>query len=557
MKHTKLFILFSLMISGIYGQNDLNNLTKPRFDTLFLPEHHSNLRLTFTHEAYAKYDFYMGREANTHTAVKPYTYKEVQEVYDMDAFVKGVEKNKKTWVGRKLWNEHLFQVKEDDFWFNGDFTVGLSLGKDNSEDIEYTYNNTRIFKVQGGLGKNLSFYAAIFESQARFTSYLNKWVFDNKPPNSEGLVPGRNKAKRYATDAYDYSVSEGYVSWTPSKFFNIQTGNGTNFIGDGYRSLVLSDAATPYPFVKINTTFWKFRYTNLWMWMRDMRRDRMVNGAHARKYVSLHYLSYNITKNWNIGLLESIITAGNNGMDMDFLNPLLFYKTIEFSRGENGGNGLLAFTSKWVPKENIHLYGQFLFDEFKLEEIQDGNGWWANKYGYQLGVKYFNAFKVNNLFLQAEYNRMRPYTGSHGEIELNYGHYNQPIGHLWGSNFSEFIAIARYSKNRFFANAKVVVGEKGFDPSEDVNYGGDIFKSYNNRVNDYGNFVGQGSKAAIFIGDIQAGYLVNPVLNLRLFAGMTYRTFDAQPTTYSFDNTNTTFFQVGLRSNLFNWNTDF
>jgi hypothetical protein len=210
-----------------------------------------------------------------------------------------------------------------------------------------------------------------------------------------------------------------------------------------------------------------------------------------------------------------------------------------------------------VPNERVHLYGQFLFDEFKLQEIQDGNGWWANKYGYQLGVKYFNAFNVNNLFLQAEYNRMRPYTGSHGEIELNYGHYNQPIGHVWGSNFSEFIAIARYSKKRFFANAKVVVGEKGFDPAVDINYGGDIFKTYNNRVNDYGNFVGQGSKAAVFIGDIQAGYLVNPVLNLRLFAGMTYRTFDAQPSTYSFDNTNTTFFQIGLRSNLFNWNTDF
>jgi hypothetical protein len=95
MNNTKLFILFSLCCSAIYGQNSVLNSTSPRFDTLFLPEHHSNLRLTFTHEAYAKYDFYMGREANTHTAVKPYTYREVQEFYDMDSFVKGVEKKQK------------------------------------------------------------------------------------------------------------------------------------------------------------------------------------------------------------------------------------------------------------------------------------------------------------------------------------------------------------------------------------------------------------------------------------------------------------------------------
>lgn len=526
-------------------------------DSIYIPEHYSNLRLPFTHQYYSQIDYYLGKGENVHTGVKPYTYQEVQVYFDQDQRIKSLEKNKKSWLGRKIWNEHLFQVKGDDFWFNGDFTVDLSIGKDNSDDIDYTYNNTRIFKIQGGLGKNFSFYTSIYESQARFTSYLNKWVFDNKPPYSEGLVPGRNKAKRYKTDAYDYSVVEGYLSYTPSKFFNLQFGNGTNFIGEGYRSLLLSDVAVPYPYFKINTTFWRFRYTNIWMWMRDMRRDLVVDGAHARKYVSAHYLSFNITKNWNIGLYEAIISSGQYGMDMDFWNPIIFYKTVEFSRGEEGGNGILGFNTKWVPNDHLHLYGQFMFDEFKLSEIQDSNGWWANKYGYQVGAKYFNALGIKNLFFQAEYNWMRPYAYAHDDAILNYGHYNQPLSHLWGANFWEAIGVLRYTKNRFYLDAKFSIGEKGFDPAVDVSYGGDIFKSYNDRVNEYGNFVGQGDKAMVFNGMVQTGYLVNPVLNLRLFAGLTVRNFESVPSTYYFDNGQTVFFQLGLRSELFNWNVDF
>ncbi|MGB0776737.1 MAG: gliding motility protein RemB [Flavobacteriaceae bacterium] len=543
--------LFSLVTISVSAQT-------VAFDTLYLPENHSNLRLTFTHEAYATYDFYLGQQENSHTAVKPYTYQEVQSVYNLDKKMKSLEKDKQSWLGRKIWNEHLFVVKKKDYWFSGDFTVDLSLGKDNSNDIDYTYNNTRIFRVQGGLGSNFSFYTAIYESQSRFTSYLNKWALDNMGADSGGLIPGRGKASSYGENAYDYTVAEGYVSYTPSKFFNFQLGNGTNFIGDGYRSLLLSDVSSPYTYFKINTTFWKFRYTNIWMWMRDIRRVvQPESGNYARKYVAAHYLSFNVTKNWNLGLYEGVISAGENGMNSEFWNPLIFYTAIENMNGSDAGNAVIGLNTKWVPQEQWHLYGQFMFDEFRLSEIQAGNGWWANKYGFQAGIKHFNLFGVKNLFLQGEYNWTRPFTNTHDEIILNYGHYNQPISHLWGANFWEAIGIMRYNKDRFFVNTKLSIGEKGFDPSEEISYGGDIYKSYNDRVNDYNNYVGQGNKALIINGDFQMGYIVNPILNLRLFTGLTYRNFEANPATYYFDNGQTIFFQIGLKSDLFNWNVDF
>jgi hypothetical protein len=51
---------------------------------------------------------------------------------------------------------------------------------------------------------------------------------------------------------------------------------------------------------------------------------------------------------------------------------------------------------------------------------------------------------------------VRPYVYSHSVPITNYGHNNQSIGHQWGGNFKEFIAIARYHKGRYFADAKLL-----------------------------------------------------------------------------------------------------
>ncbi len=91
----------------------------------------------------------------------------------------------------------------------------------------------------------------------------------------------------------------------------------------------------------------------------------------------------------------------------------------------------------------MNLYGQFLLDEFSLGDMKGGEQSWKNKFGYQLGMKYYDAFSVKNLMIQAEYNHVRPYVYSHSNILTNYGHNNQSMGHLWGANFREFVGIAR------------------------------------------------------------------------------------------------------------------
>ena len=81
--------------------------------------------------------------------------------------------------------------------------------------------------------------------------------------------------------------------------------------------------------------------------------------------------------------------------------------------------------------------------------------------------------------------------------------------------------------------------------------------SYNDRLGDTGNTVGQGNTATIFNIDLQGNYLLNPLNNLSLFAGLSYRDFDINTNTNGFSSGNNIWIRAGIRADLFNWYLDF
>ncbi len=524
----------------------------------------SNINIPLSHQEYARFDYYLNQVGNNaHTAQKPFLYKEVNKYFDQEARDTLLFKDKSSWFGRKFWNEHMISFKGKNYWFTLDPGVDLQLGSDSNSD-EYTYNNTRIGVVQGGLGKKLNFHAVIYESQGRFADYFNRYAESIAADGggNPAIIPAFGIAKEFKGTDYDYPLATGYLSYSPSEMFNVQFGHGKNFLGDGYRSLLLSDVGSPSPYFKINTTFWKLKYTNTWMSLRDVRQEVTENGAFETKYMATHYLSYNITKRLNIGLFESVLwdTSNNRGIDINYLNPIIFYRAIEFSTGPRSGNALVGLSTKYKVSDQVAMYGQLIIDEFSSGDIFGGEKSWKNKLGFQVGAKYFNAFNVDNLYLQAEYNQVRPYTYSHNTIVLNYGHNNQSMAHLWGANFKEFIGIARYERGRLFGSAKVVFGEKGFDfndGTDDSNYGGDIYRDERDRPSDTGIEIAQGNTTSIFHGELQAGYLINPSTNLKIYGSLIYRDFDPTVNTATDFSNTTTWFNFGIRTDLFNWHNDF
>ena len=527
-------------------------------------EFSSQLNIPFTHDSYSRFDRAINLVGtNSHTASKPFLYEDVSSYHDFEAEKTALQKDVKSWTGRKLWNEHISRVQSKDYWFVIDPIFDFEVGKDTDADFGTTYNNTRGVNIQGGLGKKFNFSAQVYESQGRFPQYYNEYAESLAPAdNSPAVIPGRGIAKRFKTDSYDYPVAEAYLSYTPAKFINVQFGHGKNFIGDGYRSLLQSDVASPYPFFKLNTKFWKIKYTNTYTWLKDLRPETIQeDGAFLSKYIANHYLSWNVNKRLNVGFFESVIWANTNdrGFDINYLNPIIFYRAIEFETGQDAGNAIIGFSSKYKWNDNVNFYGQFIIDEFSLGDVKGGNKSWKNKFGYQLGAKYYNAFKVKDLNLQIEYNQVRPYTYSHNSITLNYAHNNQPMAHLWGSNFRELLLIGRYRKGRLFGEAKFIVGERGFDVNDgtdNFNYGGDIFRNEEDRPFDTGVEIGQGIQVTSINASVQAGYLINPASNLKLFANVNYRNFNPEAIGETTLRNSSVWFNLGLRTDLFNWYFD-
>src|SRR5690606_38167483 len=189
-------------------------------------------------------------------------------------------------------------------------------------------------------------------------------------------------------------------------------------------------------------------------------------------------------------------STGANQFRFDYLNPIIFYRAIEQQNGSSD-NVLLGMDFKWIVARNLSLYGQFVLDEFVIDHIRDQNGWWANKFGVQVGGKYVDAMGISNLDLQGEINIVRPYTYSHGTNYGNYSSYNQPMAHPLGANFREVVGILRYQPlPRLNITGTLSLMEIGRDTTG-VNWGSNILKLNTTREQEFGNTLLQGVKSQV------------------------------------------------------------
>ena len=323
-------------------------------------------------------------------------------------------------------------------------------------------------------------------------------------------------------------------------------GYDKNFIGNGQRSLLLSDFGNNALFLKLNTRIWKFNYQNIFMELQNAD-DRIGDRLIGKKYAAMHHLDINITKWLNVGFFEGVVFGRQNKFDFGYLNPVIFYRSIEQQNG-SFDNSIVGLDVKANLAKKFQVYGQLALDEFKLSEIKAGNGWWANKWGIQLGAKYINAFGISNLDLQIEHNRVRPFTYSHRDSVANYTHYNQPLAHPLMANFQEFMGVARYQPApRWLAVAKLLYYQQGRDSSS-RSFGSNIFlpNVIPPRDGDYGYSIGSGWKTNVLYGSFLLSYELKENLFLELNAVLRRQ----ETTTAPLTTANTSIVTFGVRWNM-------
>lgn len=490
-----------------------------------------------------------------HTCIKPFAEADINRIYPLDSsrsaqlFSNPAQRKFGHWLFRKAFNEHFFQVRTDDFYLDIDPVFAFEPGIDLADCNKDYFVNTRGVQAQGSIGKKFSFFTSFYENQATFVDYIDERIRNTR------VVPGQGMARSFYSDGFDYGYSSGHISWAPSKFLNIQAGHGKNFYGDGYRSLLLSDYAFNYPYLKLNIEAWKLKYSIMYAQFQDLKVPHGGNIGFQKKYGTFHFLNYAVNRRLQLGLYEAVIwinedSTGHRGFDVNYLNPVIFFRPVEFSLG-SPDNVLIGLNASYKLRKKNVLYAQFLLDEIKVHEILSGDGWWGNKSALQAGFRTYDIAGLDGLSLQSEVNFVRPYTYSSRTSTLCYGHYNEALAHPLGANFIESVSILKYHYKRFYAQLKYNFIRFGAD-DDGINYGNDIWQSYTTRPFEYGNYVGQGDKTTVNIVDASVSYLVNPATNMNVTLGLMRRTFDPE-----IGWRESTFFYFGFRTSLNNLVYDF
>lgn len=475
-----------------------------------------------------------------HTALRPY----IERNADLNNVIMHRVDSSKHYstFSLKVFKEHLIEVRKKDVRLDIDFMFDFSFGTDILEDTEvsderFLSNNTRGFRVAGDLGKKLSFQTSFYENQSIDPLYYNLFIKNN------GVVPGQGRAKKLDVRGMDYGWSAGVLSYSPIEQLNVQFGQDKHFIGNGYRSILLSDAAFNYPFVKF--TYQPLRprwqYSTIYARLQSMDRQPIGDTPESLFYwkgATFNFLSFTVNKRLQVGLFESTIwqvfdSTGMKPFNYMRTNPIIGVNSAVYGF-DDVNNVLLGLDVKLKLTDRIQLYGQFALDDPSRE-----------KYGWQAGAKFFDLF-IPELYLQLEYNKVLPYTFAHAVPIQNYSHFNQGLGHPYGAYFNELFGMLQYRIKQWTFKWKVNYAQYNLD-HDMQNYGGNILNPDTGEKPE-----GDPVTRNLYFNDVEISFLINQMSNLRMKGGMWARDLDNAP-----KHINTIYFYLGVSTNLFNKYHDF
>ena len=368
-----------------------------------------------------------------------------------------------------------------------------------------------------------------------------------KTYDSLGILPSYGNIRKNQT-IWLHTHFEGNVYWQALSYLSFRTGISRHFLGDGYRSLFLSENSVPYPYIQGIAKIWKVEYLILYSFLNEPQWH-FFNEPYKRKNSTLHYLSWNINKRLNINAFETVIwqvydSIGYRGFDINYINPIIFFRPIEFSLG-SPDNVIMGMGARYRVFENTHIYGQFLLDEFKLSEWKAKKGWWGNKFGFQLGIKTYKLFNSPRWFALLECNTVRPFTYTHSDYLSNWGNMHQPMAHPLGANFIEWIAQLAYYTKPWTISLHLLYQRQGLS-NDTFNAGENIYWSYNQNRQEYGYYLLSGINNNIQQANFRISYEISQRLHLKTYAQTTIM----RQYVNSIEQHTNVYFYLGLAQNI-------
>lgn len=488
-------------------------------------------------------------------------------------------KDEETIDSRKAWLKFFYKkqydfihIKTHDFFLDNNFFLvvnpvinSVAMYQQNSPAAPSYVKSTRFYsgrgaELRGWIGKKVGFYTSITDNQEQYPYFVENWIKKN---NKLTAVPGADNYKNVKQGNFDYMQATGYINFDVVKnHLNVTFGRGKHFIGDGISSLFLTDNSANMTYLQLQARIWKLNYECLYVELAPQFNSMTKDTIMSHKYSTIHYLNINTFKWLSIGLFEAEVFARPNYYELSYLNPIIFTTALNRANG-SGDKSILGMSFKAIAAKHVQLYGQLLFNEFRYQELISSKKWYGNKYGFQLGAKYFDALTIKNLDLQGELDAVRPYTYAAQDTLANYTHYNQPLADPIGSGFIKVIGQIKYNPiKNLYLSARGTYYIQGVDTAG-RNYGNNIFNNYTTADHIYGVSWINGPRGTCQLMNLNISYQLRR--NLFFDIGGTYRKYVVASNAYPAYSTTgpvsgpltTTYVYLGIRLNCARRDYDF
>ena len=446
-----------------------------------------------------------------------------------------------------LFKKHLIEVKGSNYFLTISPVADLAYGKDLEDtNVRKLFQNTRGVFIEGDLFKNFSFSTAIFENQGRFSNYESAYyssIGELYPNQINGVyttqnavIPGSARTKPFNKDGFDYGYATGNIIYRPHPSITLSAGNTSHFIGEGHRSLFMSDNSVPAPFLrgtfkisdKIQFNYLRMRLFNL------MRRpvSTTVESYYESKAYSINYLSFKPNSKFSVSLFEGVIWSRGDSIVSRPANPLFYNPVPILSRlilSDTVVNSVLGIDVSLPILQGHRFYGQFAIGNLNPKSI-----------AFQLGYRGYSLFGIGGLMAQLEYNNVSSGMYQSSNQRLNYSHYNLPMAHVKGNSFQEFVFRCNYEWKRLYADLKTIYYVvSDHSPLALL----PVVKTLPADAGMDGN---------ILHNTLEVGYRFNRKMNLTIFGNWQLRNYDLEP-----DHLKNGLVFVGLRTGINNHYNDF
>lgn len=392
-------------------------------------------------------------------------------------------------------HEHLGIVKDENFLIFADPLFDFTLSRD-LKTHDNMYVNTRGLSVYAKLYEKLTITSSFYENQADLPGHIDAYY------NTYRIIPGEARVKPYGNGGYDWASVYATLGYKATSWLYLETGNDKNFIGNGYRSLILSDYSPQYLYFKTSLHWGKLFYTNLAARTLNPNFNNISGNntswsehdLYRHKMLNINYLGINVNQKLQVGVFEASMMGINTGIAPKFTAWLPAVNELAYMSSDSlhflWGTDVLFCPFK---HQALALYGQVVYDS-------------RNSVAGQVGFTWPIVTAWGPLFLRGEWNSASSGTYQNVSDENFWGHYNQPLSHPAGNNFNEWLMQVNFQAKRFYACIQVgqIHYKNGFS-SRNI---------FNNNLNNVETPV------HLLYADMKISYQVNPSYNWHIYGGI-------------------------------------